>query len=335
MTDCFSARESAATLLDSLPIPGSRATFFQTLFFHRRLSLCAPRKVFSSWTMSRTSGRTMTKRCSRGKKTSAAPGRVLLNVTANVSGGCGDFICSVVPAHSEHAACTPSRCSFRKTSLETMSATRERRSPHCTLTLGIAPSRRRARPAQVSILNSTLSSLRPTHSPLRRVRVSASATSQSPRPTRRSHLPPYRVRNGQHRGRGLRLLARPYGSVPVRRGQTRGHTYPRSQVAAAAFRASTPAIWGRRPHLFDNRRTNRFESAPDRPDSEKQIHPSTSPRRNVRRLDRSRHDAFASFVTTGDLSEAHFRWSHDLSKTHVAFSNSPPGPRCAPPRPAR
>src|SRR5881392_2413967 len=106
--------------------------------------------------MSRTSGRTMTKRCSRGKKTSAAPGRVLLNVTANVSGGCGDFICSVVPAHSEHAACTPSRCSFRKTSLETMSATRERRSPHCTLTLGIAPSRRRARPAQVSILNSTL-----------------------------------------------------------------------------------------------------------------------------------------------------------------------------------
>src|SRR4030095_16659030 len=63
-------------------------------------------------------------------------------------------------------------------------------------------------------------------------------------PTRRSHLLPCPTRNGPHRGRGLRPSARPYGSVPVRRGRRRGHTYPRSLISAVASRASKPATWG-------------------------------------------------------------------------------------------
>src|SRR5882724_7615949 len=111
--DCFFAREFAATFRATTPILGSSATFFQIPCFLPSLNWRALRKVFLSSKTSRTSGRITTRHSSPGRKTSAAPGLVLQIATANGSGECGDFICSVARAHFGRAVCRSFRFSFR------------------------------------------------------------------------------------------------------------------------------------------------------------------------------------------------------------------------------
>src|SRR4030095_14686127 len=112
--DFFFARGFAETFRAFTPIPGSNATFSQTPCFLPSPALRALRKAFSSLRTSKTSGRITTQRSSRGRKTFAAPGPGLRIVTANVSGGCGDFICSVAQAHFARAVCRSFRFSFQK-----------------------------------------------------------------------------------------------------------------------------------------------------------------------------------------------------------------------------
>jgi hypothetical protein len=92
----------------------------------------ALRKAFSSLKTSRTSGRITTRHCSPGRKTSAVPGPALQIATANVSGECGDFICSVARAHFGRAVCRSFRFSFpnKVPPLGVVSATRDRPRPH-------------------------------------------------------------------------------------------------------------------------------------------------------------------------------------------------------------
>jgi hypothetical protein len=129
--DCFFARESAETFRASTPIPGSSATFSQTPCFLPSLALPVLRKAFSSLKTSRISGRTTIRHCSHGRKTSAGPGPGLQIVTANVFGGCGDFICSVARARFGRAVCRSFRFSFQKkgSPLGVVSATKEKPRP--------------------------------------------------------------------------------------------------------------------------------------------------------------------------------------------------------------
>src|SRR5215813_4338379 len=108
------AREFAETFRASTPIHGSSATFSQTPCFLPSLALRAVRKACSSLKTSRTSGRITTQHSSPGRKTSVAPGPALPIATANVSGGCGDFIFSVAREHFARAVCRSFRFSFQR-----------------------------------------------------------------------------------------------------------------------------------------------------------------------------------------------------------------------------
>jgi hypothetical protein len=111
--DYSSAREFAETFRASTPIHGSRATFSQTPCFLPSLALRVPRKAFLSLKTLVISGRITPQPSSRGKKTSAARGLGSPIATANVSDGCGDFICSVARAHFGRAVCRSFRFFFR------------------------------------------------------------------------------------------------------------------------------------------------------------------------------------------------------------------------------
>jgi cyclopropane-fatty-acyl-phospholipid synthase len=79
----------------------------------------------------RNMARITTRHCSPGRKTSAAPGLALQIATANVSGECGDFTCSVARAHFGRAVYRSIRFSFRRKlpALGMTSATRDRPRP--------------------------------------------------------------------------------------------------------------------------------------------------------------------------------------------------------------
>src|SRR5256885_13406901 len=77
----------------------------------------------------------MTRHSSPGRETSAAPGPVLQIATANVSGECGDFICSVARAHFGRPVCRSFRFSFPKKVPPRQPQARKKRNstPHFTL----------------------------------------------------------------------------------------------------------------------------------------------------------------------------------------------------------
>jgi hypothetical protein len=76
--------------------------------------------------------RITTRHCSPGRKTSAAPGLASQIATANGSGACGDFTCSVARAHFGRAVYRCIRFSFPKKlpPLRVVSAIRDRPRPH-------------------------------------------------------------------------------------------------------------------------------------------------------------------------------------------------------------
>src|SRR5205823_12929333 len=142
----------------------------------------------------------------------------------------------------------------------------------------------------------------------------------------------YPTQSAPRREHELQRSEPPRGSVPALQDRTRGRIYPKSPAGAAAFRASMPATLDTRLHWSDNRRTNRFEFAPELAGSERQIHRSRDQDHSVPRSDRSPHGVSALSAAITDLCEARFRSPRDRPKRRAAFSNLRRGLRYAPQR---